>query len=108
LLASKICSFNAGALWIGQHRFAFTWAHAMYEDTSWKNTTWISGPNLRRRWDMPNSTFYLRLSRGLIPEAEYPFGPTTPYWRLEIIRAFEERFRSKTNDARFSETKSDA
>lgn len=52
--------------------------------------TWISGPKLRKRWgDMPNSTFYDRLKRKLIPPAEYPFGPATPYWRLQAIEAFE-------------------
>ncbi len=35
---------------------------------------WIRGPQLRKRWgDMPNSTFYNRLQRGLIPQPEYPF-----------------------------------
>jgi hypothetical protein len=51
---------------------------------------WIRGPQLRRRWgDMPNSTFYNRLQRRLIPAPEYPFGPTTPYWRLDAIEAHE-------------------
>lgn len=53
---------------------------------------WIRGPALRKRWgEMPNSTFYNRLQRGLIPQAEYPFGPTTPYWRLETIEAHERQ-----------------
>lgn len=52
--------------------------------------TWIRGPQLRKRWgDMPNSTFYDRLKRGLIPEPEYPFGPQTPYWRMSKIEAHE-------------------
>lgn len=51
---------------------------------------WIRGPALRRRWgDMPNSTFYDRLQRGLIPKPEYPFGPDTPYWRVDAVEAFE-------------------
>lgn len=45
---------------------------------------------MRKRWgDMPNSTFYDRLKRGLIPEPEYPFGPQTPYWRMSKIEAHE-------------------
>lgn len=52
---------------------------------------WIRGPQLRKRWgDMPNSTFYNRLQRGLIPQPEYPFGPSTPYWRQETIEAHEQ------------------
>ena len=51
---------------------------------------WIRGPQLRQRWgSMPNSTFYNRLQRGLIPLPEYPFGPTTPYWRVERIEQHE-------------------
>lgn len=51
---------------------------------------WIRGPQLRKRWgDMPNSTFYARLARRQIPAPEYPFGPTTPYWRVEVIEAHE-------------------
>jgi hypothetical protein len=51
---------------------------------------WIRGPQLRKRWgDMPNSTFYSRLQRGLIPPPSYPFGPTTPYWALDEIEAHE-------------------
>ena len=38
---------------------------------------------------MPNSTFYDRLKKGLIPPPEYPFGPDTPYWRLDVIEAHE-------------------
>jgi hypothetical protein len=53
---------------------------------------WIRGPQLRKRWgDMPNSTFYDRLKKGLIPAAEYPFGPDTPYWRLDAIEAHEAK-----------------
>ena len=52
--------------------------------------TWLRGPQLRKRWgDMPNSTFYYRLHRGLIPPPEYPFGPDTPYWRVDVIEAHE-------------------
>jgi hypothetical protein len=53
--------------------------------------TWIRGPRLRQRWDMPNSTFYDRLKRKLIPAPEYPFGPETPYWRMTTIEAFEQQ-----------------
>ncbi|MEO6624977.1 MAG: hypothetical protein ABIN37_09110 [Burkholderiaceae bacterium] len=52
---------------------------------------WIRGPGLRKRWgEMPNSTFYDRLKKGLIPQPEYPFGPETPYWRSSVIEAFEQ------------------
>lgn len=52
--------------------------------------TWIRGPALRQRWGgMPNSTFYDRLGKGLIPPPEYPFGPSTPYWRVAAIEAIE-------------------
>lgn len=51
---------------------------------------WIRGPQLRKRWgDMAISTFYFRLKRGLIPQPEFPFGPTTPYWRMSAIEAHE-------------------
>ena len=51
---------------------------------------WLRGPALRQRWGgMPNSTFYNRLQRGLIPKPAYPFGPDTPYWRMDAIEAFE-------------------
>ena len=53
--------------------------------------TWIRGPQLRARWaDMPNSTFYDRIKKKLIPAPEFPFGPSTPYWRLEVIEAHEQ------------------
>ena len=53
---------------------------------------WIRGPQLRKRWgDMPNSTFYDRLQRGLIPSPKYPFGPVTPYWRVADIEAHEAK-----------------
>lgn len=56
--------------------------------------TWIRGPQLRTRWGgMPNSTFYERLKRGLIPPPEYPFGETTPYWRIDAIEAHEQQAR---------------
>lgn len=52
--------------------------------------TWMRGPDLRRRWGgMPTSTFYDRLKAGLIPKPEYPFGPSTPYWRVSVIEAHE-------------------
>lgn len=52
--------------------------------------TLIRGPQLRKRLgDMPNSTFYDRLHRGLIPPPIYPFGGSTPYWRLEDIKRLE-------------------
>jgi hypothetical protein len=58
--------------------------------------TWIRGPELRKRWgNMPNSTFYNRLQRGLIPPAEYPFGPDTPYWRLTVVEEHEQRNAAK-------------
>lgn len=54
--------------------------------------TWLRGTTLRKRWgDMPASTFYLRLKRGLIPAPEYPFGPSTPYWRVDTIEAHERK-----------------
>lgn len=53
-------------------------------------SVWLRGPALRQRWgEMPNSTFYDRLQKGLIPKPEYPFGPTTPYWRLDAVETFE-------------------
>ncbi len=53
---------------------------------------WIRGTQLRKRWgDMSNSTFYDRLARKLIPAPEYPFGETTPYWRMSVIEAHEQR-----------------
>lgn len=56
------------------------------------NAVWINGPRLRARWgSMPNSTFYYRLKRGLIPEPEYPFGPATPYWRMAVVEQHETR-----------------
>lgn len=55
--------------------------------------TWIRGPQLRKRWGMPVSTFYNRLQRGVIPKPEYPFGDTTPYWRVDVIEAHEQAAR---------------
>lgn len=53
---------------------------------------WIRRQALQKRWsDMPNSTFYNRLKQGLIPAPEYPFGPHTPYWRVDAIQAHERR-----------------
>jgi hypothetical protein len=70
--------------------------HAM-ENSS--HAVWIRGPELRVRWGsagrpMSNSTFYFRWKKGLIPEAEYPFGPTIPYWRLSKIEELEARAAS--------------
>ena len=60
------------------------------ETATGTRNVWIRGTKLRARWgDMPNSTFYDRLKKGLIPKPEYPFGPTTPYWRIEAIEAHE-------------------
>ena len=54
--------------------------------------TWIRAAQLRHRWgDMAASTFYDRLKKGRIPPAQYPFGPDTPYWRLEVIEAHEAK-----------------
>ena len=50
---------------------------------------WIRGPQLRQRWGISNTTFYVKLKRGLIPQPEHPFGPTTPYWRIDVIEKFE-------------------
>lgn len=51
---------------------------------------WIRGPQLRHRWgSMPNSTFYDRLKRGLIPAPQYPFGEATPYWHIDDVEAHE-------------------
>jgi predicted DNA-binding transcriptional regulator AlpA len=53
--------------------------------------TWIRGPELRKRWgNMPNSTFYDRLKKGLIPKPKYPFGPDTPHWSMSAVLAHEE------------------
>jgi hypothetical protein len=51
---------------------------------------WIRGPKLRQRWgNMPPSTFYDHLKRGLIPPPKYPFGPTTPYWSMAEVVGHE-------------------
>lgn len=53
---------------------------------------WIRCPQLRARWGgMPSSTFYNRLKLGVIPAPEYPFGPTTPYWRMTVIEEHEAK-----------------
>jgi hypothetical protein len=53
---------------------------------------WIRRHALQQRWgDMPTSTFYDRLKKGLIPPAEYPFGPHMPHWRLAVIEAHERQ-----------------
>ncbi len=63
-----------------------------------EEAVWIRGPQLRLRWGgMAHSTFYDRLKKGLIPKAEYPFGPDTPYWRVEAIQALEARSKSSAN-----------
>lgn len=60
--------------------------------------SWVTGPQLRKRWgDMPNSTFYDRLNRGLIPAPCYPFGPAKPYWPLDKIEAVERDAAPKGN-----------
>jgi hypothetical protein len=64
--------------------------NAKAETTATTRTPWIRKAPLQRRWnDMPNSTFWDRQKRGLIPLAEFPFGPTVPYWRMSVIEAFE-------------------
>lgn len=52
---------------------------------------YIRGPALRKRWALPNSTFYDLRARRVIPEPEYPFGPAMPVWRLATIEAFESK-----------------
>lgn len=50
----------------------------------------IRGPQLRKRWaNMPESTFHDLRAKGLIPRPIYPFGPTTPYWDMDVIEAHE-------------------
>lgn len=64
--------------------------------TGQPNQLLIRGPALRRRWGgMAPSTFYWRLKEGIIPPPIYPFGPATPYWRLEDIERFEAEGASK-------------
>ena len=64
----------------------------MPDSNSPSQVTWISGPTLRARWDnMPTSTFYYRLKKGLIPKPRYPFGPDAPYWSAAEIEAFEAK-----------------
>jgi predicted DNA-binding transcriptional regulator AlpA len=54
--------------------------------------TFIRGPELRQRWgNMANSTFYARLKKEQIPKPCYPFGPDTPYWRIDEIEAHERK-----------------
>lgn len=62
---------------------------------------WIRGPQLRERWGsgpgkpMPNSTFYDRIEKGLIPKPKYPFGPgTPPHWDFDEIEARERQLPS--------------
>lgn len=62
------------------------------ETTGQPNSIWIRRLALQARWgNMPSSTFYARLKAGLIPAPAYPFGPSTPYWRLDAIEAHERR-----------------
>ena len=64
------------------------------------SATWIRGPELRKRWGgMPNSTFYDRLKRGLIPPPLYPFGGTTPYWAVSAIEAAEAQAGKQSDQA---------
>ena len=53
------------------------------------NPVWIRGPQLRRRWGLPVSTFYNHLKNGDIPKPEYPFGPHTPHWPMTAVLAHE-------------------
>jgi predicted DNA-binding transcriptional regulator AlpA len=55
---------------------------------------WITGPQLRERWGLANTTFYEKLKKGVIPAPEYPFGPQKPYWRMQDVERFEEAARS--------------
>lgn len=69
----------------------FLWMDKMQNETK-TAATFIRGPELRKRWGaMSNSTFYDRLKRGVIPKPEYPFGPDTPYWRVDAIEAHERK-----------------
>lgn len=69
------------------------------EPASADRPIWIRGPQLRKRWgDMPNSSFYARLKKHAIPAPEYPFGPTTPYWRLSAIEAHERAAQQATGE----------
>ena len=57
---------------------------------------WLRAKQLRQRWGdgekpMPNSTFHDWRAKGLIPPPEFPFGPHTPYWRLDVIEAHEQQ-----------------
>lgn len=64
----------------------------MQESDPVSRPVWIRGPQLRRRWGgMPNSSFYWKLRRKLIPAPEYPFGDRTPHWRLDVIEEFEQQ-----------------
>lgn len=56
---------------------------------------WIRGPKLRQRWGMPPSTFYHHLKLKRIPAPQYPFGPTTPHWRMADILAHESAAKGK-------------
>lgn len=56
---------------------------------------WIRGPELRKRWGMSNTTFYVKLKARLIPGPEHPFGPRTPYWRIDVIERFERSVRNE-------------
>jgi hypothetical protein len=64
----------------------------MDETNKTSEALYIRATQLRARYgNMPASTLYWRLKRGLIPQPEYPFGPSTPYWRLSVIEEFERK-----------------
>jgi predicted DNA-binding transcriptional regulator AlpA len=57
---------------------------------------YIRAAQLRARYgNMPASTLYWRLKRGLLPQPEYPFGPRTPYWAVSAIEEWERRSAAK-------------
>jgi predicted DNA-binding transcriptional regulator AlpA len=61
-----------------------------------QDQVYLRAAQLRARWGgMANSTLYWRLKKGLIPLPEYPFGPTTPYWRLATIEEWEREAASR-------------
>lgn len=55
---------------------------------------------LRARWGgMALSTIYYRMKHCQIPQPKYPFGPTTPYWDLSEVEAFESRPTANKDEA---------
>lgn len=53
---------------------------------------WLNSARLRARWGgMSHTTLYRKVKAGLVPAPDYPFGPSTPYWRTVEIEAFEQR-----------------